>query len=200
MATTYNHTRLSVVDDSGNVAVMYPQNTAEDVTIDKSANANLPSSAANAQDVMNSLSSLAFATGNPVFFSESDEDQDLLATEIDDSITSSQFTWSSNKISQQLAAAGNTQSILTKNITIATSAWVSDASTFPDYQYKATLTINGATSNHICTVFCPDHTDSSIASIFGPYVETGTNTLTVWVNEVPDHNITIEAICLTLIL
>lgn len=149
---------------------------------------------------MNSLSSLAFATGNPVFFSESDEDQDLLATEIDDSITSSQFTWSSNKISQQLAAAGNTQSILTKNITIATSAWVSDTSTFPEYQYKATLTINGATSNHICTVFCPDHTDSSIASIFGPYVETGTNTLTVWVNEVPDHNITIEAICLTLIL
>ena len=200
MATTsYNHTRMSVVDENGNVSVMYPQNTAEDVKVDKSANTNLPSSANTAQDVLDNLSSLAFATGNPIFFDESDVDQDIVVAEIDDQVTSEQLTWSSKKISESMASVGNTKSIVAKNVNILTTDWVDDT-TFTDYPKKAVITIDGATADHMCTLFTPDHTDTAIDGLFGPYTETGTNSLTVWAAEVPDPTVKIEAICLVLVL
>lgn len=191
MATTsYNHTRMSVVDENGNVSVMYPQNTAEDVKVDKSANTNLPSSANTAQDVLDNLSSLAFATGNPIFFDESDVDQDIVVTEIDDQVTSEQLTWSSKKISESMTISKHL-----KNVVIATGDWIEDATTFPDYPKKATIAVEGVTeAEWICKNITPDHTDRTLDSIFCPYVYVGDSSVTVWVSEIPDHNITLETI------
>ena len=196
MATTsYNHTRMSVVDENGNVSVMYPQNTAEDVKVDKSANTNLPSSANTAQDVLDNLSSLAFATGNPIFFDESDEDQDIVVTEIDDQVTSEQLTWSSKKISESFAATGNTVSKYMKNVTVQTSAWTDDTSTFTDYPKKAVINVEGITeAEWICKNITPDHTDRTLDGIFCPYVFVGDGSVAIWGSEVPDHNITLESL------
>jgi hypothetical protein len=85
MATTYTHAKFSVVDESSNVNVIYPQTTGADVSIDRSQNTTIPSGVTNAQQLANKLAASAFASN------------------INDSATSATSTWSSNKINSQLA-------------------------------------------------------------------------------------------------
>ena len=80
MATTYNHIRMSEVDSSGNIRVMYPETTGADVTISRTNNANIPSTVSTAQGLADKLVASAFT--NP----------------ISDSTTTTSSTWSSNKI------------------------------------------------------------------------------------------------------
>ena len=84
MSTTYQHIRMSVVDASANVKVMYPETTGADVTVSRTNNTNIPSGVSNAQGLADALASSAFT--NP----------------ISDSVTANTSTWSSNKINTGL--------------------------------------------------------------------------------------------------
>ena len=84
MSTTYSHIRMSAVDSEGNVRVMYPETTASDVTINRASNPNIPTTVTNLQLLANALTGSAF--NEP----------------INDSITSSERTWSSNKVNTDL--------------------------------------------------------------------------------------------------
>ena len=87
MATTYVHTRMSVVDSSANVKVLYPETTGADVTVSRASNTNIPSSVATAQDLANVLAASAFAVP------------------IDDtSTTSTTKGWSASKLNTQITA------------------------------------------------------------------------------------------------
>ena len=57
MATNYNHAEIGIVDSLGNVNVIYPKNTGEDVSV--TANSNLPT-ATTVQGVVTGLKSAAF--------------------------------------------------------------------------------------------------------------------------------------------
>lgn len=83
------------------------------------------------------------------------------------------------------------------NVSVAASAWASD-STFPDYPYKAAVSISGITADWICTAITPDHTNRSLDYLFCPYVQTGANVLYVWANAKPTAAITFETIRLEL--
>ena len=87
MATTYVHTRMSVVDSSANVKVLYPETTGADVTVSRASNTNIPSSVTTAQDLANVLAASAFAVP------------------IDDSSTTSTTKgWSASKLNTQITA------------------------------------------------------------------------------------------------
>ena len=102
MATTYNHVQLGVVDVNGNVDVLYPQNTAEDVSVDRSSNARIPSSVTTLLGLVNNIGEMAFVDKKYcVFLGEGDEyTGDLMQSEINDTYIGKGFTWSSEKITQ----------------------------------------------------------------------------------------------------
>ena len=99
MGTTYEHTQLAAVEENGDVKVLYPVNTASDVSVDKT-NPAIPSSVENMQDLANKVKSMAFNDGKDVvFFSEGTEvPGQTVSSEIDDSKLSNTTTWSSNKL------------------------------------------------------------------------------------------------------
>lgn len=81
--TTYTHTRMAVVDESGNVNVLYPATTAADVSLSAAADTNIPSEVTNVQLLASRLSAAAFTE------------------QINDSETSTDSTWSSSKIDEK---------------------------------------------------------------------------------------------------
>ena len=101
MATSYTHVQLSNVDSSGNVNVLYPQSTGTDVSIDRSKNNKLPASATNVQGLANSINTAAFEDKNKlIYLGEGDTDSvaGIPEAEIDDTVVSDKYTWSSEKI------------------------------------------------------------------------------------------------------
>jgi len=60
MATTVAHASLIRYDDDGNQLIINLKNTGDDVSIDRSANGNLPAGATTVQGLANSLGALAF--------------------------------------------------------------------------------------------------------------------------------------------
>lgn len=85
----------------------------------------------------------------------------------------------------------NTTTILKENLTIGSSAWTSD-STFPDYPFKADITVEGLTAEYLCYIFTPDHTDRGLDGFFSPFVLTGEGKFTVFGASNYSKQITIE--------
>lgn len=80
------------------------------------------------------------------------------------------------------------------NISCPLSAWVSDTTTYTDYQFKANLTVAGATANYIPLVnFAPTEQES------GNYIgaTSGNGIVTIWCKSKPSGAITIPNIILT---
>lgn len=80
------------------------------------------------------------------------------------------------------------------NISCPLSAWVSDTTTYTDYQFKANLTVAGATANYIPLVnFAPTEQES------GNYIgaTSGDGIVTIWCKNKPSGTITIPNIILT---
>ena len=86
MATTYVHTRMGIIDASGDTYILYPQNTAADVSVSRANNSEIPSTVTNVQLLADALAASAFAVP------------------IDDtSTTSTTKSWSANKINSELS-------------------------------------------------------------------------------------------------
>lgn len=80
------------------------------------------------------------------------------------------------------------------NISCPLSAWVSDTTTYTDYQFKANLTVTGATADYIPLVnFAPTEQES------GNYIgaTSGNGIVTIWCKNKPSGAITIPNIILT---
>jgi hypothetical protein len=80
------------------------------------------------------------------------------------------------------------------NISCPLSAWVSDTTTYTDYQFKANLTVTGATADYIPLVnFAPTEQES------GNYIgaTSGNGIVTIWCKSKPSGTITIPNIILT---
>lgn len=60
MSTTILHGQLNDVDEQGNVRVLYQENAAEDVKVNRFVNAHIPSSITNMNELIAVLSGLAF--------------------------------------------------------------------------------------------------------------------------------------------
>ena len=118
MATKFNHVQLNVVENSSDINVLYPQNTATDVTIDKTGNKRIPANINKLQDLVNNIGEMAFVDKDKmVFLAESEEySGELVNSEIDDSITSISSTWSSSKMCDTLTEYINNQSTVEENI------------------------------------------------------------------------------------
>ena len=107
MAYIYNHVQLGVADSKGDINVLYPISTGEDVSIDKS-NSSLPENVINVQDIINSIGRMAFEDGDDVVRFSADEvadeyEGDVPLSEINDDIIDSNSTWSSKRISSLVA-------------------------------------------------------------------------------------------------
>ena len=104
MATTYNHVQIGVVDKAGNVSVLYPVNTAEDVSVDRSKNKSVPSAVSNLQDIVNSFKDMAFNDGSTLVYLENADEYagQQPGTEINDDETSFASTWSSKKLNSHV--------------------------------------------------------------------------------------------------
>lgn len=80
------------------------------------------------------------------------------------------------------------------NVSCPLSAWVSDTTTYTDYQFKADLTVAGATADYIPLVnFAPSEQES------GNYIgaTSGSGIVTIWCKSKPSGTITIPNIILT---
>lgn len=80
------------------------------------------------------------------------------------------------------------------NISCPLSAWVSDTTTYTDYQFKANLTVADATADYIPLVnFAPSEQES------GNYIgaTSGSGIVTIWCKSKPSGTITIPNIILT---
>lgn len=80
------------------------------------------------------------------------------------------------------------------NISCPLSAWVSDTTTYTDYQFKADLTVAGATADYIPLVnFAPSEQES------GNYIgaTSGNGIVTIWCKSKPSGEIIIPNIMLT---
>ena len=97
-----------------------------------------------------------------------------------------------------VGAIPNTTSIpdikVVTNVSCPLSAWVSDTTTYTDYQFKADLTVAGATADYIPLVnFAPSEQES------GNYIgaTSGNGIVTIWCKSKPSSTITIPNIILT---
>lgn len=97
-----------------------------------------------------------------------------------------------------VGAIPNTTSIpdikVVTNVSCPLSAWVSDTTTYTDYQFKADLTVAGATADYIPLVnFAPSEQES------GNYIgaTSGNGIVTIWCKSKPSGTITIPNIILT---
>ena len=97
-----------------------------------------------------------------------------------------------------VGAIPNTTSIpdikVVTNVSCPLSAWVSDTTTYTDYQFKANLTVAGATADYIPLVnFAPSEQES------GNYIgaTSGDGIVTIWCKSKPSGTITIPNIILT---
>lgn len=93
-----------------------------------------------------------------------------------------------------VGAIPNTTLKVATNVSCPLSAWVSDTTTYTDYQFKADLTVAGATADYIPLVnFAPSEQES------GNYIgaTSGNGIVTIWCKSKPSGTITIPNIILT---
>ena len=81
--------------------------------------------------------------------------------------------------------------VMFSNVSVATSAWVSD-NTYTGYDYKAVISTANVTSSMFSIVaFAPDDAESGN---FAPVSDPGSGSVTIYAKEVPDSAITIPSI------
>lgn len=93
-----------------------------------------------------------------------------------------------------VSSAINGKIITFNNVSVLTSAWVSD-STYTDYGYKATITTTGVTTSYSADVNLSP-TDS-LSGIYAPFTSTGSGVVYIWSSEVPSATITLSNIIAT---
>ena len=93
MSTKFNHVQIGVVDNNGDVNVLYPQNTASDVSIDRSKNKKIYSNINKLQDLVDNMHEMSFVNKDEISFIGKS-----MEPEINDNEISSSSTWSSEKI------------------------------------------------------------------------------------------------------
>lgn len=77
------------------------------------------------------------------------------------------------------------------NVVVAVADWISD-NTFPDYPYRAAITLNGVTSSDYANVF---FAASDIeANDLSPYTDTAADTVYIFASEMPSTAITVPLI------
>ena len=76
------------------------------------------------------------------------------------------------------------------NLTVQLSAWT--ASTYSDWPFKASITLNGCTADHVCDVIF--NAEQISMGIFAQFAETSTDRVTIFAEEKPDAAITIPVI------
>ena len=106
MATYINHLELSSVEENGDVNVLYPVNTGEDVTI-KRDNSNLPSGVTNLQQLIDKMGPATFSNAETIVYAGETlgTTNNPSLSEINDNITKNSLTWSSNKIKNYVDTA-----------------------------------------------------------------------------------------------
>lgn len=107
MATKYEHTRLSSVDSNGNVNVLYPLNTADDVHVNIS-NSSIPANTVTVQNVVDKLGDMAFNDGKNLAYLGTGTDYsdgEVVDSEIRDDEVSEVYAWSSSKTENEITSA-----------------------------------------------------------------------------------------------
>lgn len=119
MATTYNHIQLGVVDNNGDVNVLYPQNTGKDVSVSRASNSKIPSTVSNVQGLVDNIGEMAFVDKDAmVFLGESDNyEGNIMETEINDSYIGVGYTWSSKKITNTTTMMINSENVKLSDLT-----------------------------------------------------------------------------------
>lgn len=117
--TVYNHVQLGVVDSTGTVNVLYPINTAEDVSIDRKNNSSLPVGVENVQNLADNIAAMAFEDGsNLVYLGTTDNySGQNPESEINDNVESTASTWSSKKLNSHVERFVPTKDIALNDIT-----------------------------------------------------------------------------------
>lgn len=142
MATRYNHIQLGVVNANGDVDVLYPQTTAEVVSI-RNGNPNVPNDINDLEKLVDSLGQMAFVNKDRmVFLGDEGDDYDgnMVDSEINDDYVSEVYTWSSKKIKESTIQFTNNNKVK-----------LSDLTALPIYPH--TFTVDGNLSAF--TASCP---------------------------------------------
>lgn len=173
MATTYTHVQLSVVDKDGNVNVLYPQTYGADIKLVNN-NKMIPSSVSDVQGLVDKMGAMAFDSGNNVLYYEvqtvADNDVPidvsdgyLPESEINDSKTSTLFTWSSSKITKSTVTYLPAYAVTTDVLTTL-------------YPYPLMFNVDSSVSNLRTLTPAPSDTDTLWVVEYHPYVSKSTDT------------------------
>ena len=134
MSISTSHGQMSVVDENGNVIILHQETSASDVIVDSASNTQgengvsaLPSSVNTLQKLTDNMGSMAFKS--KVDDSDFTDDLDLIkmgdtedgnfpspVSEINDSVTAKDLTWSSKKINQLITDLTTQVNTLTAKI------------------------------------------------------------------------------------
>jgi hypothetical protein len=108
MSTKLLHGQMSVVDENGDVTVLHQETSASDVLINNTTNTNIPADSDTLQKVVDKMGAMAFRSEDYVYLEESEEtDVELPESEINDNVTGTDSTWSSQKIEAAIQNAIN---------------------------------------------------------------------------------------------
>lgn len=91
---------------------------------------------------------------------------------------------------QTIKTAASTHYVKKTNLTVQLSAWT--ASSYSDWPFKASITINGCTADHVCDVIF--NAEQISMGIFAQFAETSADRVTIFAEEKPDAAITIPVI------
>lgn len=91
---------------------------------------------------------------------------------------------------ERVEAAASTHYVKKTNLTVQLSAWT--ASSYSDWPFKASITINGCTADHVCDVIF--NAEQISMGIFAQFAETSADRVTIFAEEKPDAAITIPVI------
>lgn len=104
-----NHVELNFIDEYGDVNKILPATDAEDVSISRDKNKNIPAGLETAQDVIDNLGASAFKNAEELLYIGygNEIDEKPIETEINDSTVSDVTTWSSKKIKTYIDGDGS---------------------------------------------------------------------------------------------
>lgn len=89
-------------------------------------------------------------------------------------------------------SAGNAETIIVNDVTVATSAWASDT-TYSEYPYKANIAVSGMTANHYPSVTMG--MTEVLSGNYAPICSSGSGIVTIYAKTAPTAAITISTIC-----
>ena len=161
MATYKNHLELSSVEENGDVNVLYPVNTGEDVSI-KRNNSNLPSGVTNLQQLVDKMGPTAFANAEKMVFAGTTlgTANDPATSEINDNAVKNSLTWSSEKITDYIGKSTTGF----KRTTEVGEEYVN--SYFPATPQVYSVNTSGFSSNT-----CPNGTKGNFIVEYFPFVD-----------------------------